>query len=100
MLYTTNEDRARQSIGTLGVLIGRERVNNANFTASGRPWAARERLRFLYVDAPVPANVLGKLTATGSFPVGAPAAISTCPRLPSPIQTARSAGHHEQAERS
>ena len=65
MLYTTNED-VPGIIGTLGVLMGENGVNIANFTL-GRSGAGKEAIALLYVDAPVPADVLGKLTATGMF---------------------------------
>ena len=65
MLYTTNED-VPGIIGTLGQTLGTNDVNIANFTL-GRAAVKGEAIALLYVDAPVPADVLGKLEATGLF---------------------------------
>ena len=65
MLYTTNED-VPGIIGTLGQTLGTNDVNIANFTL-GRAEVKGEAIALLYVDAPVPADVLGKLEATGLF---------------------------------
>ena len=65
MLYTTNED-VPGIIGTLGQTLGTNDVNIANFTL-GRAAVKGEAMALLYVDAPVPADVLGKLEATGLF---------------------------------
>ncbi|SLN66743.1 D-3-phosphoglycerate dehydrogenase [Roseivivax jejudonensis] len=65
MLYTTNED-VPGIIGTLGNTMGSNGVNIANFTL-GRKTAKGEAIALLYVDAPVPDDVIGKLKATGMF---------------------------------
>jgi D-3-phosphoglycerate dehydrogenase len=65
MLYTTNED-VPGIIGTLGMTMGQNDVNIANFTL-GRSAAKGEAIALLYVDAPVPANVVTKLQETGLF---------------------------------
>ncbi|MEO3413414.1 phosphoglycerate dehydrogenase [Roseovarius sp. CAU 1744] len=65
MLYTTNED-VPGIIGTLGQTMGENGVNIANFTL-GRAAAGGEAIALLYVDEEVPANVIGKLQATGMF---------------------------------
>ncbi len=65
MLYTTNDDEPG-IIGTLGQMMGENNVNIANFTL-GRSAAGGEAIALLYVDAPVPADVLTKLEATGKF---------------------------------
>ncbi|MEE3359185.1 MAG: phosphoglycerate dehydrogenase [Pseudomonadota bacterium] len=65
MLYTTNED-VPGIIGTLGQTLGANDVNIANFTL-GRAAVKGEAIALLYVDAPVPGEVLGKLEATGLF---------------------------------
>ena len=65
MVYTTNED-VPGIIGTLGTTMGENNVNIANFTL-GRSAAKGEAIALLYVDEPVPANVVDKLKATGMF---------------------------------
>ena len=65
MVYTTNED-VPGIIGTLGMTMGQNNVNIANFTL-GRSAAKGEAIALLYVDEPVPANVVDKLKATGLF---------------------------------
>ncbi len=65
MIYTTNED-VPGIIGTLGMTMGENKVNIANFTL-GRSAAKGEAIALLYVDEPVPANVVDKLKATGLF---------------------------------
>jgi D-3-phosphoglycerate dehydrogenase len=65
MVYTTNED-VPGIIGTLGTTMGQNNVNIANFTL-GRSAAKGEAIALLYVDEPVPANVVDKLKATGLF---------------------------------
>jgi D-3-phosphoglycerate dehydrogenase / 2-oxoglutarate reductase len=65
MVYTTNED-VPGIIGTLGTTMGENNVNIANFTL-GRSAAKGEAIALLYVDEPVPANVVDKLKATGLF---------------------------------
>ncbi|MGJ8603082.1 MAG: phosphoglycerate dehydrogenase [Marivita sp.] len=65
MVYTTNED-VPGIIGTLGMTMGQNNVNIANFTL-GRSAAKGEAIALLYVDEPVPADVVAKLHATGLF---------------------------------
>jgi len=65
MLYTTNED-VPGIIGTLGQTLGAGGVNIANFTL-GRAEVKGEAIALLYVDAPVPANVVQNLHETGLF---------------------------------
>jgi len=65
MVYTTNED-VPGIIGTLGQTMGENGVNIANFTL-GRAGAGKEAIALLYVDAPVPDAILGKLSDTGLF---------------------------------
>ena len=65
MLYTTNRDEPN-IIGTLGLTMGENGVNIANFTL-GRNHPGGDAIALLYVDAPVPENVLDKLRATGLF---------------------------------
>ncbi|MCT4611022.1 MAG: phosphoglycerate dehydrogenase [Pelagimonas sp.] len=65
MLYTTNED-VPGIIGTLGQTMGENGVNIANFTL-GRAEVGGGAIALLYVDAPVPADVIDKLKVTGMF---------------------------------
>ncbi|WP_158965798.1 phosphoglycerate dehydrogenase [Chachezhania sediminis] len=70
MLYTTNEDQPGM-IGTLGNTMGQNGVNIANFTL-GRAAQGGEAIALLYVDAPVPAEVLAELRNSGKFRQVAP----------------------------
>jgi D-3-phosphoglycerate dehydrogenase len=65
MIYTTNED-VPGIIGTLGMTLGQNNVNIANFTL-GRSVAKGEAIALLYVDEPIPADVVQKLHDTGMF---------------------------------
>ncbi|MGK7752880.1 MULTISPECIES: phosphoglycerate dehydrogenase [unclassified Roseovarius] len=65
MLYTTNRDEPG-IIGALGQTLGGNGVNIANFTL-GRSKAGAEAIALLYVDAPVPEDVIAKLHQTGLF---------------------------------
>ncbi len=65
MIYTTNED-VPGIIGTLGMTMGENNVNIANFTL-GRAAAKGEAIALLYVDEAVPAPALAALEATGMF---------------------------------
>ena len=65
MLYTTNED-VPGIIGTLGMTLGQQGVNIANFTL-GRHAAKAEAIALLYVDEVVPDAALAALKATGKF---------------------------------
>ncbi|KEJ90593.1 phosphoglycerate dehydrogenase [Sulfitobacter donghicola] len=65
MVYTTNED-VPGIIGTLGQTLGENGVNIANFTL-GRADVKGEAIALLYVDAPVPTEVVKQLHETGRF---------------------------------
>lgn len=65
MLYTTNNDEPG-IIGTLGKVLGEAGVNIANFTL-GRAAAGGQAIALLYVDAPICAEVIAALQATGKF---------------------------------
>ncbi len=65
MLYTTNED-VPGIIGTLGLTLGRNGVNIANFTL-GRSEKGQDAIALLYVDDPVPSTVVDQLNATELF---------------------------------
>ena len=65
MLYTTNED-VPGVIGTLGMTLGRNGVNIANFTL-GRSAQGRDAIALLYLDETPPQPVLDELRATGLF---------------------------------
>jgi len=65
MLYTTNED-VPGIIGLLGNTMGKNDVNIANFTL-GRADVGGEAIALLYVDNPIPADVLKTLDGTGRF---------------------------------
>ena len=65
MVYTTNED-VPGIIGTLGQTMGQNGVNIANFTL-GRSQKGKDAIALLYVDDPVPGQVLDALRATGLF---------------------------------
>ena len=65
MLYTTNKD-IPGIIGMLGVTMGENGVNIANFTL-GRDVAGGNAIALLYIDANVPDPVLAKLRATDMF---------------------------------
>ncbi len=65
MLYTTNED-VPGIIGMLGMTMGENSVNIANFTL-GRSAAGGEAIAILYVDDAVNDTVIKKLRDTGMF---------------------------------
>ena len=65
MLNTTNQDEPG-IIGALGHTMGENGVNIANFTL-GRADRGKEAIALLYVDDPIPTQVLDKLSATGLF---------------------------------
>lgn len=65
MLYTTNED-VPGIIGLLGNTMGKNGVNIANFTL-GRADVGGEAIALLYVDDPIPGDVLNTLEGTGMF---------------------------------
>ena len=70
MLYTTNKD-VPGIIGALGATMGAHGVNIANFTL-GRTESGGDAIALLYVDAPVPENVLEELRATELFQMVSP----------------------------
>ncbi len=65
MLYTTNKD-VPGIIGTLGMTMGDNNVNIANFTL-GRSAANGEAIALLYVDEQVPTPAIKALEDTGLF---------------------------------
>ncbi len=65
MLYTTNRDEPG-IIGALGQTMAGSGVNIANFTL-GRTAPGGEAIALLYVDVPVPAELIAKLHDTGFF---------------------------------
>ncbi|WP_421702526.1 phosphoglycerate dehydrogenase [Aliiroseovarius sp.] len=65
MLYTTNDD-IPGIIGALGATMGSHGVNIANFTL-GRNEVGGDAIALLYVDNPIPADVLQALCDTGLF---------------------------------
>ncbi|MFZ5710242.1 MAG: phosphoglycerate dehydrogenase [Pseudomonadota bacterium] len=65
MLYTTNED-VPGIIGLLGMTMGRNGVNIANFTL-GRSGVGQEAIAILYLDQAIDPKVVETLEATGMF---------------------------------
>ncbi len=65
MLYATNRD-VPGVIGTLGLTVGENGVNIANFTL-GRTKAGEDAIALLHVDEAVSADLVGKLMALGKF---------------------------------
>ncbi|WP_152448225.1 MULTISPECIES: phosphoglycerate dehydrogenase [unclassified Roseivivax] len=65
MVYTTNED-VPGIIGTLGMTMGKNGVNIANFTL-GRAAAHGEAIALLYVDDRINDTVVEELHGTGMF---------------------------------
>jgi D-3-phosphoglycerate dehydrogenase len=65
MLYTTNED-VPGIIGLLGMTMGKNGVNIANFTL-GRSGPRQEAIALLYLDQPIDPRVVETLDATGMF---------------------------------
>ena len=65
MLYTTNED-VPGIIGLLGMTMGRNGVNIANFTL-GRSGVGQEAIAILYLDQAIDPKVVEALEATGMF---------------------------------
>ncbi|NPD14481.1 phosphoglycerate dehydrogenase [Xinfangfangia sp. D13-10-4-6] len=65
MLYTTNED-VPGIIGLLGMTMGKNNVNIANFTL-GRSNVGEDAIALLYLDAPIDTKVVETLEATGMF---------------------------------
>jgi D-3-phosphoglycerate dehydrogenase len=65
MLYTTNND-VPGIIGTLGMTMGQNGVNIANFTL-GRSGVGKDAIAILYLDQPLDPKVVQTLEATGLF---------------------------------
>ncbi|VDC27292.1 phosphoglycerate dehydrogenase [Pseudogemmobacter humi] len=65
MLYTTNDD-VPGIIGLLGMTMGKNNVNIANFTL-GRSAVGEDAIALLYLDAQVDPKVVATLEATGMF---------------------------------
>jgi D-3-phosphoglycerate dehydrogenase len=65
MLYTTNED-VPGIIGLLGMTMGKNNVNIANFTL-GRSGPGRDAIALLYLDQPIDPRVVATLEGTGMF---------------------------------
>ena len=65
MLYTTNED-VPGIIGLLGMTMGRNNVNIANFTL-GRSGVGQDAIAILYLDQPIDPKVVDTLESTGMF---------------------------------
>lgn len=65
MLYTTNKD-VPGIIGALGLTLGQNGVNIANFTL-GRKEQGGDAIALLYVDNPISIDVQKKLRETGLF---------------------------------
>jgi D-3-phosphoglycerate dehydrogenase len=65
MLYTTNED-VPGIIGLLGMTMGKNNVNIANFTL-GRSGVGQDAIAILYLDQPIDPRVIETLEGTGMF---------------------------------
>ncbi|NEX46145.1 phosphoglycerate dehydrogenase [Pseudotabrizicola algicola] len=65
MLYTTNED-VPGIIGLLGMTLGKNGVNIANFTL-GRSAIGQDAIALLYLDQPINPKVVETLNNTGMF---------------------------------
>ncbi len=65
MLYTTNED-VPGIIGLLGMTMGKNNVNIANFTL-GRSGVGQDAIAILYLDTPIDPKVVATLEGTGMF---------------------------------
>jgi D-3-phosphoglycerate dehydrogenase len=65
MLYTTNED-VPGIIGLLGMTMGKNNVNIANFTL-GRSGVGQDAIAILYLDQPIDPKVVNTLESTGMF---------------------------------
>ncbi len=65
MLYTTNED-VPGIIGLLGMTMGKNGVNIANFTL-GRSGVGKDAIALLYLDQRIDPRVVETLEATGMF---------------------------------
>ena len=65
MLYTTNED-VPGIIGLLGMTMGKNGVNIANFTL-GRSGVGQDAIALLYLDQQIDPKVVDTLESTGLF---------------------------------
>ena len=65
MLYTTNDD-VPGIIGLLGMTMGKNGVNIANFTL-GRSGVGQDAIALLYLDQPIDPKVVETLEGTGMF---------------------------------
>ena len=65
MLYTTNED-VPGIIGLLGMTMGKNGVNIANFTL-GRSGVGQDAIAILYLDQAIDPKVVETLESTGMF---------------------------------
>ena len=65
MLYTTNED-VPGIIGLLGMTMGKNGVNIANFTL-GRSGVGQDAIALLYLDNAIDPKVVETLESTGMF---------------------------------
>ncbi len=65
MLYTTNED-VPGIIGLLGMTLGKNNVNIANFTL-GRSGPGKDAIALLYLDQRIDPKVVATLEGTGMF---------------------------------
>ncbi|MBS3978894.1 MAG: phosphoglycerate dehydrogenase [Rhodobacteraceae bacterium] len=65
MLYTANED-VPGIIGLLGMTMGKNNVNIANFTL-GRSGIGQDAIAILYLDQPIDPRVIETLEGTGMF---------------------------------
>jgi D-3-phosphoglycerate dehydrogenase len=65
MLYTTNED-VPGIIGLLGMTMGKNNVNIANFTL-GRSGVGQDAIAILYLDQQIDPKVIETLEGTGMF---------------------------------
>ena len=65
MLYTTNDD-VPGIIGLLGMTMGKNNVNIANFTL-GRSGVGRDAIAILYLDQAIDPKVVDTLESTGMF---------------------------------
>ena len=65
MLYTTNDD-VPGIIGLLGMTMGKNNVNIANFTL-GRSGVGQDAIAILYLDQPIDPKVIETLEGTGMF---------------------------------
>ena len=65
MLYTTNDD-VPGIIGLLGMTMGKNNVNIANFTL-GRSGVGKDAIAILYLDQAIDPQVVHTFESTGMF---------------------------------